>query len=81
VGRQVRVSVPTRGFPRSLLIAYGLPLLTMLLAAVLAGYAWPGGDGAVLLACLMGLAAGTLVARMLGRGAVPEPRLAHTAHD
>lgn len=75
MGRRVRVSVPLRGFPRAVLLAYSLPLLSMLLAGALAQSAWPGGDGAALLGCVAGLAAGILAARLLGRRAPLAPRL------
>jgi len=66
-GRSVRVSIAPQALPRAMLIAYALPLLSMLIAAALAQLVWPGADTAVLLACAGGLSAGVLVARLLGR--------------
>jgi sigma-E factor negative regulatory protein RseC len=80
-GRRVRVSIPMQGLPRALLIAYALPLLSLLLAAGLAQRIWPGGDGAALFACGAGLSAGVLAARLLGRRAMPSPRIAAAPDD
>lgn len=67
VGDEVILGLPEQAFIRSSFLAYGLPLLALIAAVLLADMGLGLSEPWVILAALIGLAAGFVVVRLLSR--------------